>query len=369
MPSSETLSATRSNKPAWGKWIQITIALICLIYVAYNIQKLGPASVWWAARSVDALWLTLSFVPLLARFVIWSLKWCSMLNRELPIRFGEVLQLVLVNNFLNLVTPSAKLAGGFFRGFYLAKTYGWTMRRAYGWTLADQISMTFGNLFLFSLLALWTGLFLRTDLLGGALPYLGGIGSLLLIAIFFGRPLIWRKISHPDFQQKIDRWLPNRFLLDRQGEKRLWIKPLLQPTLCSGNAGQWLTVELAMSALSFAMLCLSNAFVLKSMGIESSVALIAVILMLAYFAGTILGVMGGVGVTEVFLMTLYPHAGIPETAAAAGALLHRASFYAVTLSLGGTAFWQQGKRLKAALAEARTQPIESLSDDDSPLAS
>lgn len=332
-----------------GKVLQWLLFAACIVYVGYSINALGPEKVWRTARSADALWLALSFAPLPVRFLIWAVKWHAMLRREAPSRFSEIGLLVLVNNFLNLVTPSAKLAGGFFRGFYLAKTRGWTMRRAYGWTLADQISMTLGNIFLFSVLALWTGFYLETDLLNGALPYLGAVGLLLLTAVFFLRPTIWRKISDETIQQKIDRWVPKRFLFDEQGEKRLWLGPLLKPTLCSGNAHQWLTVELCLSACSFAMLCLANALVLKSLGIDSSIALIAVILMLATFAGTILGVMGGIGVTEVFLMTLYPYAGIPPAAAAAGALLHRASFYGVTLVLGGIAFWSQGKHLKECM--------------------
>ncbi|CAM2009143.1 lysylphosphatidylglycerol synthase transmembrane domain-containing protein [Acanthopleuribacter pedis] len=349
--SSVPPQATRSLKP--GKLLQWLVALGCLAYVGHSIYALGPEKVWNTARSADAFWLALSFAPLPARFLIWAVKWGAMLRRETAIPLKEVGLLVLVNNFLNLVTPSAKLAGGFFRGFYLAKTQGWTMRHAYGWTLADQISMTFGNIFLFSVLGLWTGFFLETELLNGALPYLGAVGLILLTAIFFLRPALWRIISNATFQQKIDRWLPKRFLFDEAGEKRLWLGPLLKPTLCSGSAGQWLTIELFLSACSFVMLCLANALVLRSLGTDSSIVLIAVILMLATFAGTILGVMGGIGVTEVFLMTLYPYAGIPPEAAAAGALLHRASFYAVTLVLGGAAFWTQGKHLKACMAASK----------------
>ncbi len=359
MSSAPTQAQPRKQSFKAGKLLQFVVVVLCLAYVVRNIYALGPAKVWETARSVDSGWLALSFAPLLARFFVWAVKWRAMLQREMPVSLREIGMLVLVNNFLNLVTPSAKLAGGFFRGLYLAKTCGWTMRRAYGWTLADQISMTLGNLFLFSMLALWTGIFLETALLNGALPYLGVIGIILLTGLFFGRAGLWRKISNEAFQKKIDRWVPNRFLLDDQGERRLWLAPLLRPTLCSGNARQWLSVELCLSACSFAMLCLANALVLKSLGIDSSIALIAVILMLAYFAGTLLGVMGGIGVTEVFLMTLYPFAGIEPAAAAAGALLHRASFYAVTLSLGGAATWHQGKRLKAALNAAKTGQMPS----------
>ncbi|CAM2068589.1 Flippase-like domain-containing protein [Sulfidibacter corallicola] len=341
--------AARKAKPRWGIWLQFILVALCLGYVIRNVLELGPMRVWETARQADSTWLALSLLPLVGRFLVWAVKWFLMLRREHRFVWSDIFHLIMVNNFLNLVTPSAKLAGGLFRGFYLAKTCDWPMRRAYGWTLADQISMLLGNLFLFGILALWSGLFLDVKLAGGTLPILGGLLLMGLAALVWGRAHLWRGISRPHIQAKLDRWVPNRFLLESNGETRQWLAPLLGPLLTSGTRGQWFRVEIFLSACSFAMLCLSNALVLKSLGITSAIPLVAVILMLAYFGGTIVGVMGGIGVTEVFLMTLYPLAGIPETAAAAGALLHRASFYLITLSIGSVSFWMKGRALKAAI--------------------
>ena len=53
---------------------------------------------------------------------------------------------------------------------------------------------------------------------------------------------------------------------------------------------------------------------------------------LAYFAGVLVGAWGGIGVTEAALTGLYVQIGLPPDQAAAGALLHRAVFYAVVLA-------------------------------------
>jgi hypothetical protein len=61
--------------------------------------------------------------------------------------------------------------------------------------------------------------------------------------------------------------------------------------------------------------------------------------MLGYLAGTLVGVWGGVGVTEAALTGLFLRLGLSVEVAATGALLHRACFYLVVLAAGGPALW------------------------------
>ena len=75
------------------------------------------------------------------------------------------------------------------------------------------------------------------------------------------------------------------------------------------------------------------------MGSQVSIASLSLAIMLSYFAGSVLGVMGGVGVTELFLMKTYALIGVEETTAAAAALLHRFLFYVFILVVGGLSTW------------------------------
>jgi len=96
-----------------------------------------------------------------------------------------------------------------------------------------------------------------------------------------------------------------------------------------------------LAALAFASLCVANGLALKAVGAEASWIVVAGCAALGYFAGTVVGVMGGVGVTEAALIELYTRTGIDPTVAAAGALLHRAAFYGITLLWGAAALWRE----------------------------
>ena len=75
---------------------------------------------------------------------------------------------------------------------------------------------------------------------------------------------------------------------------------------------------------------------------------VGLVVMVGYLLGTLLGIMGGVGVTEVFLIELYTRAGIPEQAAVAGALLHRGLFYAYIIAVGGPCLlWESRSRVNS----------------------
>jgi uncharacterized membrane protein YbhN (UPF0104 family) len=57
---------------------------------------------------------------------------------------------------------------------------------------------------------------------------------------------------------------------------------------------------------------------------------------------------GGVGATEAFLIAMLISMGVPGDVAAAGALLHRASYYIVILVWGGIALIATRKLLGGA---------------------
>jgi len=53
--------------------------------------------------------------------------------------------------------------------------------------------------------------------------------------------------------------------------------------------------------------------------------------------------MGGIGATELALIGVLGRLDVPQDAAAAGALLHRSAYYAVSLGLGALALALEGR--------------------------
>ena len=143
------------------------------------------------------------------------------------------------------------------------------------------------------------------------------------------RERLWRKGQKTTLPHALSRFLTAKMAFVKGGNNKDSIKQFLWPWLGSGNRIQYGAVEMGLSGLSFAMLGIANAWVLTGLGEDVHWLPVLMVVILAYFGGSVLGVMGGIGVTEVFLLKLYPLVGISQTHAAAGALLHRALFYAV----------------------------------------
>ena len=330
-----------------GQIIRLTIVVVCLAWLGWIVYKLGPRQILEQSRTADPAWLALSFVPLLLRFLIWAVKWWLMLRRRGPVRFSWTLTALLSGNFINLTTPTAKLAGGFVRAALINRRMGWGMSTAYGWSLADQVTNVLGNLLLCGLLALGAS----TAVTGAARGqfWVAGAAALLVVALLVAlRDRVWRQVQRPTVSRWLAKVTPRRFRQEGDsGPTAGWVLPVFEPLMHTGRTLRVAPVDLTLAACSFGSLCVANAIVLQSLDADAPVVLVAVVVVIGYFAGSVLGTLGGIGVTEVALIELYQLAGVTREIAAAGALIHRASYYLVIAVFGGGALlWEARRRAR-----------------------
>lgn len=340
-----------------GRLIRLLILVVCLAWLGWIVADLGPRKVVEATRGADPTLLALSFFPLAGRFLIWGVKWTLMLRRRGPIAFGHVLLALLSGNFVNLTTPTAKLAGGFVRAALVHGRTGWGMAVSYGWSLADQVTNVLGNLGLFGVLALGACVTLSPG--PSRLQFLasGAVALAVVVALAALRGWGWRQVQKPGLSRVMARFTPRRF---RTTGEATWVRPVFEPLLHHGNTLRVAPQDLTLAACSFGSLCLANAVVLRSLGVEASLFLVCVAVVIGYFTGTVVGTLGGIGVTEVALIKLYTTAGVPAEAATAGALLHRASFYVAVLAFGGLALLLEGRNFSRAKREAERRGQEDV---------
>lgn len=324
------------------RWVRLLVAVVCVAGLTWTLASLGPARVLGVALRADPWWLALSVIPLIGRFLIWGYKWQRMLGRHARLSYFRGMRVLAAGSFVNLATPTAKLAGGVVRASLLRRIRGWPLAECYGWTMADQVTNVLGNVLLFGLLAVAVAnyvpleagrrLFLATGLLclGGLL-----VGSAL-------RGPAWRFLARPGVGTRLAGLVPARFRRDRGEDSptatiRLVFEPLLQ-------RGGYLTFlsDVALASAAFASLCVANGIVMRALGVDAPLLLISTAVVLGYFAGVAVGVWGGVGVTEAALTALFIQFGIPAGEAAAGALLHRGVYYLFVLTWGGYGLLREG---------------------------
>lgn len=314
------------------------LVIVGLIAVVWTVHSLDPKRVWATAASADPFWLAVSAIPIVLRFGIWGVKWRNMLARYSRIPLGIATRFIAAGSFVNLTTPTAKLAGGVVRAMLLNKRYGWRMSIAYGWAFADQVTNLLGHTLLFGV---GTLAFSFHPASASWSPAFATVGILTLVGLAVGvlihRPA-WGWIQRPGLAAWLGRIVPQRFA-GKDGVTPDGMKRIFGPLLESGASWKAFIPDVLLGALAFTTLPVANAMVLRSLGVDAPLLVITVVVVLGYLAGNLLGAWGGIGVTEAALAALGAQFGVPAEAAAAGALLHRAVFYSVVLACGGGSLW------------------------------
>lgn len=331
------------------------VITVVLIAVIWTVLSLDPGRVWAIVAAADPFWLALSAIPIVLRFGVWGVKWTNMLARHEPVPLGTATRFIAAGSFVNLTTPTAKLAGGVVRALLLHKHRGWRMSVAYGWAFADQFTNLLGHALLFGVgslafslhpaAAAWKPAFASVGVLA-----LGGLAAVVWIR----RPL-WAWIQRPAVADKLGRFVPQRFVGD-EGITPDLLKRIFGPLLRDGASLKAFVHDVLLGALAFTALPVANAMVLRSLGVDAPLLVVTVVVVLGYLAGNLLGVWGGIGVTEAALAGLGAQFGVPAEAAAAAALLHRAVFYTVVLSCGGASLWVERLAVMGVIRQPEAGP-------------
>jgi uncharacterized protein (TIRG00374 family) len=337
--------------------VRLLVAVIFLTAMSWAILALGPEKVWASLRRANPMWMGLAVVAVVARFAIWGVKWHLMLRRRERVPFRDCVSFVMAGAFANLTTPSAKLAGGVVRAVLLSRSRGWPALQAYGWALADQATNILGQWLLFSFLALASFSQMPPGPFREGLPVVGLVVAVGVITVGLLRDRLWGLVERRTVGRLIATLVPARFRRGRNaGAVDEWLGQILRPLLKGGSMTGAYLPDIAMGAVGFSMLCVSNVLVLRALGSEAPFLPISVAVMLGYFAGTLVGAWGGIGVTEAALTGLFVQIGIPLELAATGALLHRAVFYSVGLLGGGPAL-ARGMRFRRPSAASDEKEI------------
>jgi uncharacterized membrane protein YbhN (UPF0104 family) len=329
--------------------LRLLMVAVGLIAVVWTVHSLDPKRVWASAAGADPFWLTVSAIPIVLRFAIWGAKWANMLKRHEPVPLGLATRFIAAGSFVNLTTPTAKLAGGVVRAMLLNKRRGWRMSVAYGWAFADQVTNLLGHTLLFGVGSVAFSLHPAAGVWSTAFATIGVLTLLgLAVGVWIRRPA-WAWIQRPTLADKLGRFVPQRFV-GKEGITPGALQRIFGPLLYESASWKAFIPDVLLGALAFTALPVANAMVLRSLGVDAPLLVVTVVVVLGYLAGNLLGAWGGIGVTEVALAALGAQFGVPAEAAAAGALLHRAVFYTVVLSCGGASLWVERSVLTGAAA-------------------
>jgi uncharacterized membrane protein YbhN (UPF0104 family) len=330
--------------------LRILVLVACGGALVWTVLWLGPARIATAVKEADPFWLALSALFVAVRYLVWAFKWHAMLWRRGRVGFGSSLANVLAGVFVNLTTPTAKLGGGFVRAALLSRRTGWGFATSYGWALADQFTNVLGNIMLGGVFMLAAAAKLPAGSVRTVLVVLGGAALAGPAAMVALRGWAWRRVQAAGHASRVARLAPKRWRAKADAAEGAWLHRLLEPLLHTGASRRVVPQDLGLAAFSCSFLALSHACALRAVGLDLSLVEAGAAVVLAGFAGTLAGTAGGIGATELALIGVMGKLNLPPEAAAAGALLHRAAYYFVSLIWGAFGLVAEGRYGKAAVA-------------------
>lgn len=336
--------------------LRVLVLAACVGALVWTVLWLGPGRIQSAVREADPCWLALAALFVAVRYLVWGFKWHAMLLRRGRVGFGSSLANVLAGVFVNLTTPTAKLGGGFVRAALLNRRTGWGFATSYGWSFADQFTNVLGNIVLGGVFMLASAGKLPAGRVRTVLLVLGSAALLGPAALVALRGWAWRRVEAAGQASRIARLAPKRWRTRADATEGAWVHRLLEPLLRTGASRRVVPQDLGLAAFSCSFLAASHACALRAVGLELPLVEAGAAVVLAGFAGTLAGTMGGIGATELALIGVMGKLNLPAEAAAAGALLHRAAYYFVSLVFGAVGLVVEGRYGKATPLPAAGEP-------------
>ena len=317
----------------WGtRALKAAVTVVTLYFTYRFVTHAGFNWSRLAHRVAEAkpLYIALGMGLLLLRYAIWD--WRFRLSSKLAVgrSSGVVLGffVLLASAGLNLITPTARVLGGFMRARYFARYNNRPFGFIYGVVLYDQIAhhtvMSLCTWITFIVMAFT----LRRNVIGAA--------ALAALAFFAVVLVVWSRRLDASGENPIIRFLA------RQAERD---EGRLQRFMSHGHEAVGVFVRLlAVVPLRFQALGLGVVYFLVNAAAQWALFLaigapldpfiVVAVVALGTAVGTLSGAPGGLGTTELAMMASFKLLGVDEVVAAAGTLLYRGLHYAAVLVVG-----------------------------------
>jgi uncharacterized protein (TIRG00374 family) len=317
----------------WGP--RLLKAAIVLLAAYFTYRFFTHSSFDWSrlaerVKAARAPFVALGIALLLIRYAIWDWRYQLAVKYATGQRLGPVLGffVLLASAALNLITPTARLLGGMMRARYFARANRRPFSLLYGVVLYDQVAHH-------GVMSACTWITLIAAAFAIDRP---GLGWLLLAALLVSLAAlgVWSRRAKRQGEHPIVRFLAARA---ERGEGKL------QRLFANGHEAVAVFVRLlGVPRLRFQAVAIGVLYFLVNaaglwvmfLAIGAPVGPFAALaaMTLGTAVGTLSGTPGGVGTTELAMMTSFRLFGVDEVVAAAGTLLYRGLHYAGVLVVG-----------------------------------
>jgi len=317
------------------------LLLVVVLYLAYDGRD-----VLRTMRSLDPGYILLALLSFVGIQIAWALKWFFHVRKVIPkARFYYIVLANMTGNFVNLTTPSGRLAGEPVRASAIARRYKAGFSDAFATTMVDKMGLTVAMIVMLVPVLIYS--YMNYDM-PPLLKYFAFVFFLFWIIVGLTSFWIlktmkkWNPKKMVNLAYVITKFFKGTSPFDRQS-----ITQKLSEGIQSfrGSFKDLLKDPFSMTAdiilgISMYLLRYTAAYLFfVALGYPVSFLVVAVVVHIAFIIGLISQLPGGAGASEGSMFALYSAMGVDSDVAFSVAILTQMNSYFVELGLGYISTW------------------------------
>ena len=323
------------------KSIKITFLVLMLILIFYFIKKIDIINLHNIIKETNYSLLLVSFLFIGLSFLAWNYRYYRILNHFKKINFFSLIPILMAGVLINTITPTASSGGEPLMAYLVSKKYKIRASQALALTLLDKVY----NAIIFLFITLYCILFLSFFIKIGPSTK-ATILTLFIITAIITLPFIFtkEKIRFRGFYSKIIlkilyrsvNVITKKFPTFKHFEEFVIKKAqYIIKMFKIGLRDKHLIISGSISTmLVWLFMYLNQYYIFKALNYDVSFNAVLIVVSLAWLAGNLAVIPGGIGVFETIMVALYSAFGINLGIAGLATLLARIMYYIYALAVG-----------------------------------
>ncbi len=322
----------------WIRWGVLAVSLIVLIVILWQI---GASGVLDAMIGMDPKYVVLALLCYFGVHLAWGIKWYLLVKKRVKNAYFPFVFLANVTgNFINVTTPSGRMAGEPVRAGAVAKRFRAPFPDVFATAMVDKMGLTLAMiLLLFPIIIFAYGEFEMPPLL----KYFLWVFFLFWVMIGLISYIVFRDMTRKK-AERMGTWI--HYLTAFIHREKLWSREILVEKVAQGLTGfrdsfkmlardpLTLIIDVFLGMLTYLLRFFAAYMFFIAIGYPQEIYIVATAVHISFIIGLISQLPGMVGVGESTMWILYQAMGVRPTAALTVSILTQLNSYMFELGFG-----------------------------------
>jgi len=322
----------------WIRWGVLAVSLVVLIVIIWSV---GAQGLFETLIGLDPRYVTLAVVSYSGVHLAWAIKWYILVKKPLKAAyFPFVLLANLTGNFINITTPSGRMAGEPIRAGAVSRRFKGKFSKVFATAMVDKMGLTIAMILLLIPIIIFA--YHEFDM-PPLLKYFLIIFFIFWAAVGLASYVIFRGMTRTK-AERMGTWVYHvtRFLHRDKGSKREHIVGKIRDGLTDFRQSfkelaknpLIIIIDVILGITTYAFRFFAAYMFFLAVGAPTNIFIVATAVHISFIIGLISQLPGMVGIGESTQTALYLAMGVDPTKALTVAILTQLNTYLYELGLG-----------------------------------